>query len=284
MSGGRLDITVYTAGELVASVDVCDAVSTGVVEMSHTYAPYFFGAHPSLMVSPGAFPPGLWQTFQDVLYIYNEMGVGDLAREVWAEQNIHFLTLVSGGHVSWWSKEPIYDVEDLQGVKLRYSGNFAKTAELLGASPVFMPSEEMYTALATGVLDAGGTSVSYYRTSKFYEVAPYLYAPNWKGDEPGELIVNMDAWNALPDDLKEIVTVAAERYAHDLALHYLWELDEIYASLDEWGCTLITWSDEEFEKVTEAGMKLLPEVRAADPRAAEACRIVEDFAKMRGYM
>ena len=46
MSGGRLDIKVYGAGELVGAFEVFDAVSQGTAEMGHGAAYYWRGKAP----------------------------------------------------------------------------------------------------------------------------------------------------------------------------------------------------------------------------------------------
>ena len=43
LSGGRLQVTVFAAGELVPAFEVLDAVGGGVAEMGHTAAFYWQG-------------------------------------------------------------------------------------------------------------------------------------------------------------------------------------------------------------------------------------------------
>ena len=47
LSGGRLQITVNAAGEVVPAFEVLDAVGSGVVEMGHTAAFYWQGKQPA---------------------------------------------------------------------------------------------------------------------------------------------------------------------------------------------------------------------------------------------
>ena len=47
MSGGRLEITVSAAGEIVPAFEVLDAVGSGVAEMGHTAAFYWQGKEPA---------------------------------------------------------------------------------------------------------------------------------------------------------------------------------------------------------------------------------------------
>src|ERR1700758_5266473 len=43
LSGGRIQVTVYAAGELVAALEVLDAVGSGTAELAHTAAFYWQG-------------------------------------------------------------------------------------------------------------------------------------------------------------------------------------------------------------------------------------------------
>src|SRR5260370_36406797 len=47
LSGGRLQITVHSAGEVVPAFEVLDAVGPGVAEMGHTAAFYWQGQQPA---------------------------------------------------------------------------------------------------------------------------------------------------------------------------------------------------------------------------------------------
>ena len=47
LSDGRIDISVYAAGEIVPAFGVLDAVGTGVADMGHTAAFYWQGKMPA---------------------------------------------------------------------------------------------------------------------------------------------------------------------------------------------------------------------------------------------
>src|SRR5262249_27171289 len=47
LSGGRLEISVSAAGEVVPAFEVLDAVGSGVAEMGHTAAFYWQGKEPA---------------------------------------------------------------------------------------------------------------------------------------------------------------------------------------------------------------------------------------------
>ena len=85
-----------------------------------------------------------------------------------------------------------------------------------------MPGSEIFTNLQTGVIDAAEWIGPYNdQTFGLHQAAKYYYYPGWH--EPGpalELIVNRDAFNSLPDDLKSIVTAAARSVNQDMLDEY----------------------------------------------------------------
>lgn len=284
MSDGRIDVTLFAGGELVGTKDIADALATGVIELAFTTSSSYTGAVPDVSFAACAVPPLLWQGPNDVYELYWGLELDELLREAWAENGIYFLTTAGTGAVTFWSKEPMYHVEDLEGFKVRFYGAPAQTMEKLGATPVFLPHKEVYTALATGTVDGSGTSLMHYEGMKYYELCPYVYAPAWKQPEAMDILMSLDAWNELPDDLKAVVKVASRAYAHDLTIQSAWFEAAIIGKLDGWGSTLITWSKEDVKKVSIAALSLLPELAARSPKSALGYTIIEKFAKEKGYI
>ena len=101
--------------------------------------------------------------------------------------------------------DPVAGLDDFQGKKVRCVGwSFDYSAEL-GASPVPTPFGEMYSALATGVLDGAFTPWDAMLGFKLYEQAPYLLLPTVVGAPGLNVFISQDSWDALSDDLKTIV-------------------------------------------------------------------------------
>ncbi|RYG06822.1 MAG: twin-arginine translocation signal domain-containing protein, partial [Burkholderiales bacterium] len=58
LSGGRFDVSVHAAGELMPAFNVVDGVQNGTVEAAHTAPYYFFGKDETFAIG-GAIPFGL---------------------------------------------------------------------------------------------------------------------------------------------------------------------------------------------------------------------------------
>ena len=213
MSKGRLQITVYGAGELVPALGVFDAVSAGSVQAGHGAAYYWKGKLPSSIFFT-AVPFGM--TAQEMNgWLYHGGGLA-LWREAYAPFNlVPFAGGNTGVQMAGWFNKEINSVADLKGLKMRIPGSGGEVLNRLGGTSVTLPGGELYTSLQTGVIDATEWVAPFNDLAfGFHEVARYYYYPGWH--EPGstlELIVNKQAFEALPDDLQAIVEVAA-RYAN----------------------------------------------------------------------
>ncbi|MDP6375127.1 MAG: TRAP transporter substrate-binding protein [Pseudomonadales bacterium] len=216
MSNGRLDIKVYGAGELVGAFEVFDSVSRGTAEMGHGAAYYWRGKLP-IAAMFSTVPFGM--TAQEMNGWLNYGGGMELWRELY--QPFGLIPLACGNtgvQMAGWFNREINSVEDLAGLKMRIPGLGGEVFQRAGGTPVALPGGEIFTALQTGVIDATEW-VGPYNDLAFglHTVAKYYYYPGWH--EPGptlEAIVNTDAWNALPEDLRTMLEVAVQATNDDM--------------------------------------------------------------------
>ena len=284
MSNGRLLISVFTAGQLVPTPEIPAALANGAIDIAYTSPVYYTGAIPESFLTSVALPPMLIPSTADGQEIYWNRGVDGIMREAYAENGVHFLTtLFLGDPITYWSKKPQKGVSDLAGFKVRTFGYAAKTFEKLGASPVFLPHEEVYTALAQGVIDGSMTAASYYQRAKYYEAAPCFYTEGWYRAVTMCMLASSRSWQALPDDLKAIVANATMTFSQDLQ-HQTWlEAQQMLTRFEKLGAQAVTWAPEDLAKVREAGMTFLPEIAAKGPRVAKGVEIVQKYLAEMGY-
>ena len=152
MSGGRLKVTVYGAGERVPALEVFDAVSRGSAQMGHGGAYYWKGkaaAAPFFASVPFGF------TAQEMnAWLYYGGGL-ELWRELYAPFNLMpFDAGNTGTQMGGWFRKPIDSVADLRGLKMRIPGMGGEVMARLGVTAVNIPGGELFTALSTGTIDA----------------------------------------------------------------------------------------------------------------------------------
>jgi TRAP-type mannitol/chloroaromatic compound transport system substrate-binding protein len=209
MSGGRLKIQHFAAGELIPALEGFDAVSKGTVEMNSANA-YFWAGKTFAAQYFTAVPFGL--NFQGMnAWIYHGGGL-KLWEEVYAPFNLVPMPIGNTGvQMTGWFKKPIEKVEDFKGLKMRIPGLAGKVYAQLGVDVKLLPAGEIFPALERGVIDAAEFVGPYQdRRLGLHKAAKFYHTTGWhETSTVTELIVNKAAWETLPRELQEIVRAAA---------------------------------------------------------------------------
>ena len=209
MSGGKFEISVHAAGELMPAFGVVDGVQQGSVEAAHTAPYYFFGKDETFALGC-AIPFGL-NSRQMTAWMFEGNGM-KLMREFYAKYNIvNFPGGNTGAQMGGWYRKEIKSVKDLKGLKMRIGGFAGKVLERIGGVPQNIPGGEIYPALEKGTIDAAEW-VGPYDDQKlgFNKVAPFYYYPGWwEGGPQLDFFINNKAFEALTPEYKAIVEAAA---------------------------------------------------------------------------
>jgi TRAP-type mannitol/chloroaromatic compound transport system substrate-binding protein len=213
LSGGKFEISVHAAGELMPAFGVVDGVQQGTVEAAHTAPYYFFGKDETFAIG-GAIPFGL-NSRQMSAWTFEGNGL-KLMREFYAKYNmINFACGNTGAQMGGWMRKEIKSVKDLKGLKFRIGGFAGKVLERMGGIPQNIPGGEIYQALEKGTIDAAEW-IGPYDDQKlgFNKVAPFYYYPGWwEGGLQLDLYVNQKAYDALSAEQKVIIETATA-FAH----------------------------------------------------------------------
>jgi TRAP-type mannitol/chloroaromatic compound transport system substrate-binding protein len=221
LSGGKFEVSVHAAGELMPAFGVVDGIQNGTIEMAQT-ASYYFTGKDSIFAFGCAVPFGLTARQMDA---WMEHGNGrKLMDEFYAKYNI--LSMSAGNtttQMGGWYRKEIKSVADLKGLKMRMGGGlFGEAMAKLGVVAQNMPAGEVYQSLEKGTLDAT-EFVGPYDDEKlgFAKVAPFYYYPGWwEGGAELEFFINTKAFEALSPENKAIVRAAGAVAARDMTAKY----------------------------------------------------------------
>src|SRR4051812_44456888 len=213
-TGGKFQIRVFAAGEIVPGLQVADAVQAGTVEMGHTASYYYVGKDPTFAFDT-AVPFGM-NTRQQNAWMY--FGGGrELMNDFFKDYNIHAIPCGNTGcQMGGWFRKEIKTVQDLEGVKFRIGGFAGQVLAKLGVVPQQIAGGDIYPALEKGTIDAAEW-VGPYDDEKlgFNKVAKNYYYPGWwESGSSIELFVGTKAWASLPKEYQAILEAACgEAYA-----------------------------------------------------------------------
>ncbi|MFY9240834.1 MAG: TRAP transporter substrate-binding protein [Roseovarius sp.] len=280
LSGGRIEVKLYPAGELVPGRGVFDAVSEGTAELYHA-VPAYWGSKSKGILLFGSQPFGL-RADEQFGWLYHGGGQA-LYDEMYGRFGIKpFLCGNSGPQWGGWFRNDINSAEDLKGLKFRTTGLASEMAAKLGMAAEAMSGPAMFQALQTGALDAGefigpwtDSALGYHQVAKNYY---------WPGvGEPSsaeECGVNAAAYAELPDDLKQVVSLACESLYNPVWTEYTTKhalaLKKLVA--DE-GVQVKMFPEDVITAMGKAAAEVIDELRQDDDELVK--RIAESFVAYR---
>ncbi|KKW68199.1 ABC transporter substrate-binding protein [Lampropedia cohaerens] len=217
MSGGRLTVRVYAAGELVPALQALDAVIEGSAEMSHGAAYYWHNKNPGLSFFTGV-PYGM--TSRELTAWIRHMGGQEIWDEIYDEFGVQgFLSGDTGAQAGGWFRNEVRGVADIRGLRFRTPGLGGQVWQRLGASVTNMAAGDIFQALQSGTLDAAEFVGPYNDLALgFYQITKNYYFPSFI--EPGlatEAVVNKAKFQELPADLQAIVRYVCQASYDDVA-------------------------------------------------------------------
>ncbi|WP_024954658.1 TRAP transporter substrate-binding protein [Sulfurospirillum arcachonense] len=247
-SNGKIKVQVLFSGEGVGSGGLFGAAKSGLIDMIAPFQAMNAGEMPAGIVEIGL--PGGTNDPVKLEKLFHEQGWGDILKKAYAAQGLTWLEPYIQPAVYIITKKPIKSIKDFQGLKIRAPGAYGKFLRNLGASPVSLAWSEIYTSLATGVIDGSiGSNMIDHRDGNHVEVAKYMYKLPLAGAQVLPILFNTNSWNKLPDDLKKAVYAATVDHAKE-------QLEKSRK-----------WEQEAIDEMVKKGLKWSPEPSEADKKA-----------------
>ncbi len=165
-------------------------------------------------------------------------------------QDTKLMMVLTTGPGDLYTKDPVSNLQDLQGMEIRATGLSAKTLEALGAVPAAMPQSDAYEALTKGVVKGNLGPVEVLKGWKQAEVTSYITETPFLYNTLFFITMNLDKWNSLDPDIQEAIEAVNDEYFEQVAIG-LWDKqneDALKYAVDEQGMEVITLSQEESDK------------------------------------
>jgi TRAP-type mannitol/chloroaromatic compound transport system substrate-binding protein len=205
LSGGRLTIDVFPAGQVAPPLGVFDAASKGSVEAFMGASYYWDNKDPAV------------QWFCSVPFGMNPGGMSSWyfhggGLKLWEDTYAPFNLVPrpgpsTGPQMAGWFRRKIDTLADYKGLKMRIPGLGGQVVAKAGSTVVLTPGGEIFAALERGAIDAAewvgphdDLQLGLQNTARYY------YYPGWH--EPAttlEFTFNKKAYDGLPPDLRRIL-------------------------------------------------------------------------------
>ncbi|MGR3369544.1 MAG: TRAP transporter substrate-binding protein [Sagittula sp.] len=173
LSGGEFDVNLFPARQLGGAAENVQAVKLGAVEIIWVGTAYLTRTVPELEIVGLPFQ---FETREDAFAVVDGP-VGDALDEKLAAQDIMSLGYMELGFRQLTnSVRPIETLEDIAGLKIRLQPNetHLATFRALGANPLAMDVNELYSALEQKVIDGQENPFSIIQVAGYPEVQEYV--------------------------------------------------------------------------------------------------------------
>lgn len=205
LSGGRIKVELYPAGQLGDQRSATEQVKRGTIEVTDIAS----GVLASMYYEP--------LSIFDLPYVFSSREVAKrvldtnnpftqkIIEDCAKKTGIRILGLEPFGFRHFTNNvRPIKSPEDLNGLKIRVMETVPHTemVKALGASPVPVPFMEVYTSLETGVIDGQENPASLILSESFHEVQKYMSLDGHLL-AVGAILINEEWYQSLPEDLQQ---------------------------------------------------------------------------------
>lgn len=287
MTNGEIDIKLFPGNGLVPSKEQFDAVKAGALHFAVASTSRDAGKiGPAGNIIGGM--PFMWKTIAEGHSLFRDFGIEEIIRSLYAKHNIHVVTTEGSGGLAtgFMTKVPIRTLDDFQGVKLRISGGrpAGDLFKKFGVVPVPSGMGEVYTNLATGVIDGGSAGLPTMVSLGWHEVAKYLIRPAYINNYNTMIIANADMWKSLTDKQRQIIEVAFGNWNYRAFELGQIEVAKALATLGKQGVEIINLPEADVKELVKAAQEGWEKQAGDDPTAQKALQITKDFLRSRGYI
>lgn len=212
----RIRWTEAYGGSLYKLDNTLEAVEVGLTDIGWVGTLWELSKMPLQNVT--YYAPFVTDDYQMLRVIMNDLQESVPAlKDAWTQQNQHFLggSVVDTYHLM--TNFPVHSIDDLRGKKILAPGPSAAWLEGTGAVAVDGGLTTYYTDIATGVAQGVLTILTGAVPYDIQQVAPYVTLVGIGAQLTGGMSINLDTWNSLPDDVREVLTELGTEYSQGVA-------------------------------------------------------------------
>ena len=281
-SGGRIMCEPSAPGAICPVDEQLDMVGTGATDAMMPYPDYYSGKIPLCVLAANALYllDTTWEMYQYIERQHDGRVMKLIKEEYGKYGDIHVVgPCYLPVYVIAASNVPLNGIDDIPGTKFRCGDvPIANALGALGAPVVWAPGTEIYTMLATGVVDA----MTYghpgdYIAMGFHEVSKYWIKSPIMGPILADyFVVNGTVWKELGPDLQAVVEAAvAAGNAYAEYASYI-DIQQGWIAAEDYGIEIVEWPEEDVLEWKKTVASFLPEY-AKDEASTEAVELLKEF-------
>ena len=243
-SNYRINWTEAFGGTLYKFTETMEAISQGIADIGWVGALFEPAAMPLQNIP--YYTPFTMQTLTQAINTMNRMNVAEAAmKKEWSDQDITFFGASCSGGYHLFTKKPIDQLSDMEGLKILGVPATAAWVEPLGAITINTALPLAYSQLKNGEADGIAMISTGGAGFKLYEPAPFVTRVDTGPITHGGFGINTDTFNSLPEDVQKVIAELGLEYSQENARLSEGRETSNFVSMAEKGATVAVMPDEQ---------------------------------------
>lgn len=206
-TGGRHSIRVFAGNQLGGEKETIEQARVGALDLVRINVAPMNGICPATIVPT---MPFLFRSKEHLRAVLDGPLGEEMLRSCESAGLVGLAFYDSGSRSLYTVKKPVKVPADAKGMKIRVQQSelWIAAVRALGAQPMPMPYGEVFTALATGLVDGAENNEPSYDTSRHHEIAKF-YSLTEHSMAPEMLLMSKKVWDTLTHEDQRIIHEAA---------------------------------------------------------------------------
>jgi TRAP-type mannitol/chloroaromatic compound transport system substrate-binding protein len=274
IAGSDMQIELYYADQLVPTGELFRAMQKGTIDAVQSDDDSM--ASPTEVAVFGGYFPFASRFSLDVPVLFNQYGLAQIWDEEYSKVGVKHLSAGAWDPCHFSTKEPINSLADLKGKRIFTFPTAGRFLTQFGVVPVTLPWEDIQVAVQTGELDGiAWSGITEVYTVGWADVTDYFLTNSISGAWAGSFFANMEKYNALPDNMKELLKLTMDS-SHYYRQWWYWG-GEAALRVNGTKMKLTTIPDEEWATVEAAAMKFWDQIAAESKTKAKVVEIFKQY-------
>lgn len=274
IAGSDMQIELFYADQLVPTGELFRAMQKGTIDAVQSDDDSM--ASPTEVAVFGGYFPFASRFSLDVPVLFNQYGLAKIWDEEYSKVGVKHLSAGAWDPCHFSTKKPINSLADLKGKRIFTFPTAGRFLTQFGVVPVTLPWEDIQVAVQTGELDGiAWSGITEVYTVGWADVTDYFLTNSISGAWAGSFFANMEKYNALPDNMKELLKLTMDS-SHYYRQWWYWG-GEAALRVNGTKMKLTTIPDEEWATVEAAAMKFWDQIAAESKTKAKVVEIFKQY-------